>query len=45
LKWLPKQNKEEDIYTRYKEKYNRVWKRKQEEPKMDLYAHGMGLNC
>jgi hypothetical protein len=43
----PKQNKEEDVLTKHREEYTRVWKRKQEEPKKEecglaLYAQNEG---
>jgi hypothetical protein len=37
----PKQNREEDVLTKHREEYTRVWKRKQEEPKKEE----CGLAC
>jgi hypothetical protein len=43
----PKQNREEDVLTKHREEYTRVWKRKQEEPKKEecglaMYAQDKG---
>jgi hypothetical protein len=44
----PKQNKEEDVLTKHREEYTKVWKRKQEEPKKEecglaMYAQDKGI--
>jgi hypothetical protein len=31
----PKQNREEDVLTKHREEYTKVWKKKQEEPKKE----------